>query len=546
MRDGPPRYPRRDAYDDGGRGPQRGPQRGGPRRGPPPGRPGGRPGGYGPPRRPTLPAGFELVYGRGSLLAISKPAGVPLRGPRGTKCARNVAERFARESLRPLNAIDDASSGVCLFVAGDHPPPGLLMSVRPNRAPRQWIAIVEGGPSEDEGTVRTPLRAGEGGLAEPVPRGPGIALPTDEERATTHYQVVHRGGGLALLRLRCETDLPQQVRAHLKELGCPVLGDHAFGATRDDLDRLALHLHEIVIENRTGPRTRLTAAAPAAFYSLVGAPVPAKAEAAKPNVRTDEGWSHVAAWYDDLLEHRGSDHHDEVIYPGVMSLLGEGVRGGRVLDLACGQGAFGRELLRSAFAPYEVVGVDAAEPLVQLARGVASESERYEVGDASALGDLDLGPFDAATCILALMNIEDLEGVASGVADSLRPGGRFVAVVLHPAFRIPRSSSWAWQDPPGVQFRRIDRYMGEHAVAIRMNPGEQDAEAIETVTHHRPSGGYVGAFAEAGRVLTAMEEWTSTRISEPGPRAEEENRMRSEIPMFLALRFESRPAEPRR
>jgi hypothetical protein len=33
-----------------------------------------------------------------------------------------------------------------------------------------------------------------------------------------------------------------------------------------------------------------------------------------------------------------------------------------------------------------------------------------------------------------------------------------------------------------------------------------------------------------------MEEWPSLRQSQPGPRAQEENRARREIPMFLALR----------
>jgi len=46
----------------------------------------------------------------------------------------------------------------------------------------------------------------------------------------------------------------------------------------------------------------------------------------------------------------------------------------------------------------------------------------------------------------------------------------------------------------------------------------------------------VNAFAGAGLLVDAMEEWPSVRMSQPGPRAAEENRARREIPMFLALR----------
>jgi len=71
-----------------------------------------------------------------------------------------------------------------------------------------------------------------------------------------------------------------------------------------------------------------------------------------------------------------------------------------------------------------------------------------------------------------------------------------------------------------------------------MNPGavSSGAEAVKTWTYHRPIGWYVAAFARAGLVVDALEEWASRRTSQPGPRAAEENRMRSEIPMFLAIR----------
>jgi hypothetical protein len=37
-------------------------------------------------------------------------------------------------------------------------------------------------------------------------------------------------------------------------------------------------------------------------------------------------------------------------------------------------------------------------------------------------------------------------------------------------------------------------------------------------------------------MVDRLDEWVSPRESGPGPRADEENRARGEIPMFLALR----------
>jgi hypothetical protein len=46
----------------------------------------------------------------------------------------------------------------------------------------------------------------------------------------------------------------------------------------------------------------------------------------------------------------------------------------------------------------------------------------------------------------------------------------------------------------------------------------------------------VNAMGEAGLLVDRLEEWPSMRRSQPGPRAAEENRARTEIPMFLAIR----------
>ena len=141
------------------------------------------------------------------------------------------------------------------------------------------------------------------------------------------------------------------------------------------------------------------------------------------------------------------------------------------------------------------------------------------------------------------MNIEDLGAVMRGVASKLKPGGRFVAVISHPAYRVMGASAWGWAHDERtnlpVQFRRIDRYMSTTSTPIVMNPGEvaKGEPAITTITHHRPMSAYVDAGIQSGMLLSGCEEWTSDRISEPGPRAHAENQAREEIPLFMAMRF---------
>jgi hypothetical protein len=46
---------------------------------------------------------------------------------------------------------------------------------------------------------------------------------------------------------------------------------------------------------------------------------------------------------------------------------------------------------------------------------------------------------------------------------------------------------------------------------------------------------YFKALRKAGFLVSRLEEWNSQKKSQPGPRADAENRARKEFPLFLAL-----------
>ena len=247
---------------------------------------------------------------------------------------------------------------------------------------------------------------------------------------------------------------------------------------------------------------------------------------------TDLGWDHVAKWYDRLLEERTSDLYAEVVLPGTLGLLGD-VDGKRVLDVACGQGQLCRLLAERGG---ELTGVDAAPRLIDFAKSRGPADIDYHVGDARAI-DRGLQGFDLATCVMALMNIEPFAPVVDGIARSLSVGGSAVFVVLHPGFRVPKHSDWAW-DGTVRQSRRVWAYLSDRQIPVTMNPGaaSSGADEVTTWTYHRPVQAYFNAIAEAGLAIERVEEWASHRRSERGPRAEAEDRARREIPMFLAIR----------
>ena len=104
----------------------------------------------------------------------------------------------------------------------------------------------------------------------------------------------------------------------------------------------------------------------------------------------------------------------------------------RVLDVACGQGRLTRRLAGAGAA---VTGLDLSAAMLGKARAMGGEHIEYVQADITGPTTWwDGRPFDGCTCDLALMDIDDLAGTLASIAGVLRPGGWFVASIVHPCF----------------------------------------------------------------------------------------------------------------
>lgn len=248
-------------------------------------------------------------------------------------------------------------------------------------------------------------------------------------------------------------------------------------------------------------------------------------------MKKSTSWGKVAAWYDEHL--KGEDtYHAQVLAPNVFRLV-DPAPGKKILDLGCGQGYFSRLMAASGA---EVLGVDIAPELIKLAK----EQERpahlnFGVLSADNLHSLGEGEFDAVFSVLALQNIEKLRETFQEAARVLKPGGAFVVVLNHPAFRIPKASEWGFDEEKKIQYRRVDRYLSELRAEIEMHPGKVKGET--TLSFHRPLQQYSKAARSAHFLIRTIEEWISHRTSDSGYRAVAENAARKEIPLFMALEF---------
>jgi ubiquinone/menaquinone biosynthesis C-methylase UbiE len=239
-------------------------------------------------------------------------------------------------------------------------------------------------------------------------------------------------------------------------------------------------------------------------------------------------WEKSADWYDRILGERGSELYQAVVIPNALAMLAP-QNGERILDLGCGQGVFSRAISASGA---QVTGVDAAPTLIEKARTYRSRTPiRYFDRDAANLAGI--GEFDAASAILCLQNMEHLEKVCTSVAGVLKPGARMLWVLNHPAFRIPKQTSWEFAKDHSAQYRRVDAYSSTLSIPILMHPGKANSES--TTSFHRSLESLSQAGFAAGMTLTGLSEWHSHKESQPGPRARAENHARKEFPLFLAM-----------
>ena len=246
---------------------------------------------------------------------------------------------------------------------------------------------------------------------------------------------------------------------------------------------------------------------------------------------TKTSWGGVADWYDDVVN--GPDSYQKnVLMPNILRIINP-QKGMIIFDIACGQGYFSRAFAQNGAT---VIASDISPELIKIGEQHKSVGITYHVSPGDKAPFLTDASVDVVVIVLALQNIENLYGVIGEAKRVLKPGGRCVFVINHPAFRIPQKSDWGWDEKIAKQFRKVFSYMSDDSISIDMTPGEKNsAKKKKTISFHRPLQSYFKAFAKHGLAVTRLEEWISHKKSQKGPRSIEEDRSRKEIPMFVCI-----------
>lgn len=240
-------------------------------------------------------------------------------------------------------------------------------------------------------------------------------------------------------------------------------------------------------------------------------------------------WGGEADWYSEHLT-QDDTYHAKVLLPNILRIVAP-QKGLTVLEIGCGEGFFARAI---AHEGSEVTACDIAPELIEIGKKKGG-GVTYRVSKAQELAWVKEKSFDVVLGVLTLQNMERIDTVVKEVRRVLKPQGRFIFVLNHPAIRIPKASQWGYDEEEKIQYRRIDAYLSGRKITIDMHPGKKQKRASVTYSFHRSLQEYMKVLKGAGFCITRLEEWISHKVSEPGPKAQAENTARKEFPLFMML-----------
>ncbi len=163
-----------------------------------------------------------------------------------------------------VHRLDRETSGLLLFAKTQEIQHKLQYNWNDNILERRYVAVVEGAPEKPEGVIESYL-AENSAFTVYVTKN-----PEEGELAITKYSTLKKGRDNTLIDLELETGKKNQIRVHLQQIGCPIIGDRKYGGGVSPIGRLALHAYRMrFIHPTTGKEMEFDLGIPPMFLTAL-------------------------------------------------------------------------------------------------------------------------------------------------------------------------------------------------------------------------------------------------------------------------------------
>ena len=190
----------------------------------------------------TLPKSMKIHFEDAHLIVVDKPKNLLAIASEAER--ENTAYVYLTDYVRGGNPrsherifivhrLDRETSGLMVFAKTGEAKD--LLQENWDQGEKHYLAVVEGSPPADQGTLESDLDEANPYKVYSVPQS------DTTPHAITHYKVLKRATRMSLVELRLETGRRHQIRVQLAEIGCPIVGDEKYSARTDPAKRLGLH-----------------------------------------------------------------------------------------------------------------------------------------------------------------------------------------------------------------------------------------------------------------------------------------------------------------
>jgi len=165
----------------------------------------------------------QMIFADDNMLVLNKPAFV------------NSEELELRYGYPLLHRLDRETSGVLILVKNDEFRAKAIKAFKNQQVYKEYLAVVDGIIAEG-GIIDAPLKITKGHKA-------GAVVDKKGDKAITEYEPLAVMGKKTKLKIVIKTGRTHQIRAHLKHLGNPIVGDRNYGGS--EAKRVMLHAFKL-------------------------------------------------------------------------------------------------------------------------------------------------------------------------------------------------------------------------------------------------------------------------------------------------------------